>query len=582
VIAVTEEEIQRLLAAVPVSRRLQARAAIAGSADDLASRVNSVRAVPFGGWQASLSVLYLIGFAARHRPPDQVAAMAGTFGDDFGEVVLDAAATRPPAELAAITAELDRRLVGQPAAEAFLARVITRRVPDDLAGFLAALPDRGLAEKACAATLTAAPAPAVAHILLHLRGAQAREAAGQILATTTRVAPSAYLAEFLACLDGLGDADSTQAVIGTASAWQASPPGGPAVPDVDRIAELVKDLLEGGHPGLARAVVRSTLAGYARSGERYRLYALVFVFKQHGLDAEAEEVIKEISADAPDGDVIEMIIKFCQTEQPEHAAVLLRVILEKPKPDETAFAAVQFARLLAHARPVIFATVAAWRYENLTEFEERLAKSASSGWAEEFRDVVGDIAYHRDDGGDIADIIVWLLADADSKHADRRASGLRRARSLVTGTVKRGEPALMAALIGRLRESKRWWMLRDEAAALIAAEYDAADMDGLVAAAEDRCLPSVLRLVPDWLTRGPRGDAEVVRVLRRLHDAHGNPGELKAALVWSANRFRRPDGTDPMRALERADLMAERNAWFEGKRWNKPWPPRRPDPDPPP
>jgi hypothetical protein len=591
---VTEEEIRRLLDldGVPVERRMQARAAMTGSVSDLLDRVRSVGAVSISDWQASLSVLYMVDFAARHRPPEQVAAMSDELrGDHHEDVVLDAAAARPPRELTAIAAELH----GSPAAragsaagstahrtdlaESFLSSVAARRQPTDLATMLVEMRDDAWLMLAAVGRLCSSARPAkVAQVVLHLRGLRAQEPLTEILTAMRAQADSANLAAFLTGLERFRDTESVHAVIGDVVAWNAPPSTAPeAKTGVGRTAELVKSLLERKEPDLAKLVVTSAIKDFARSGQQYRLYALVFVFIQHELDNAAEQIMDEISATARPEDVVEMIIKYCENEEPQHTVTLLRVILENPKPGVTVTAAVEFAKTLDRVRSDIFATVAAWAYENLSEFEQGL-RGNSNDWAEEFRDAVARSAFDRDDGGDIGNIVLWLLSDlVDSKR------GKRRANDVVAKVVARRRPDLMVALISKLRAAKGWWTLRDAAAARISDTYGIADMVGLVAAAEGRCLPAVLRLMPDWLTRRQRTDPDVVQLVRKLRAARCNSHELEDALTWSAQHFIRPDGTDPMRALENAGLMVERNAWSKAKWRTRPWGfgfPRH-DPDPP-
>jgi hypothetical protein len=584
---VTDEEIRSIAATAPARRRLQARAAITGTAEELIGRVHAVRSVPFGNWQASLSVRYLLDFAARHRPPDQVATLADRYRNGFdADVVLDAAATRPPAELAAIMAELDR-LDDTPAdhqakpsglAESLLKLVTARRVPADLAALLDALSGLDeLTRKACETLVLSAPYQRVAPVALYLRGMAADQALAELLAAMTRYAPSGALAAFLGRLLTLKDEDSVRAVIAAAAAWQVrSDADQTAVPDVGRIAQLVQDLLESRNQPLAQQLVDRTLAGYARSGERFRLYALVYVFTQRGLDAEAERVIREISADAAVRDVTGMIIRFCGSEQPEATASLLRAILKKPElsgvtPDAT----VELARHLEKAQPVIFETVAAWRPHNVSEFEGLLS-GTSNTTAQEFRDTVAALASGRADGGDIADLADWLHSDTDTRRGGKRTD------ALVAGTTRRHEPELLTDLIGRLRERKSWWTLRDYFKRHVNQDYDAPAMARLIAAAgERRCLPSALWLAQDWLTDRMRTDAEVVQVVGSLHEAHVASSELQTSLRWAAQAFRpRPDQTDPVRALDAARLAEEANAWYDGKR-RKVRLMKRPDPDPP-
>jgi hypothetical protein len=191
---VIEEEIRRIAATVPATRRLQARAAVTGTAEELIGRVQAVRSVPFGSWQASLSARYLLGFAARHRPPDQVATLADRYrGASDVEVVLDAAATRPPAELAAIMAELDGLL-----AESLLELVTARRIPADLAALLDALSGQDkLTRNACETLVKSAPCERVAPVVLHLRGMAADHALTELLTAMTRHGQSPAIAAFL-------------------------------------------------------------------------------------------------------------------------------------------------------------------------------------------------------------------------------------------------------------------------------------------------------------------------------------------------------------------------------------------------
>jgi hypothetical protein len=103
----------------------------------------------------------------------------------------------------------------------------------------------------------------------------------------------------------------------------------------------------------------------------------------------------------------------------------------------------------------------------------------------------------------------------------------------------------------------------------------------IAAAGERRCLPSALWLAQDWLTSLMRTDAEVVQVVRSLHNAHVASSELQDSLRWAGQAFRpRPDQTDPVRALYAAKLAEEADSWHEGKR-RRVLPIRRPDPDPP-
>lgn len=578
----TEEEIRQLLDALPSERRMQARAAVTGSVGDLLERVRGVSALPLGGWQASLSALYMVDFAARHRPPEQIATMSGELSGDCPEnVVLDAAAARPPRDLTAIAVELDGSSAARAEgadelaahradlARSFLSSVAIRRHPADLAAMLIEMRDHAsLMRIAVRCLCSCARPPKVAQVVVQLRGMReqgAQEPLSEILTAMNEEASSANLAAFLTSLERFRDTESVRAVIGGVVAWNAPPSIAPeANRGVDRIAELVKSLLHEKEPDLAKLVVTSAIEDFARSGQQYRLYALVFVFKEHKLDNAAEQIMDEISGTARDEDVVEMIIKFCQNEEPQHTVILLRVILENPKPVVTATAAVEFARSLDQVRLDIFATAATWAYGNLSKFEQGL-RGNSNEWAEMFCDEVAKSASKRDDGGDIGDIVLWLLGDVDSKR------GKRRADRLVAGVVARCEPDLMVPLICKLRAGKGWWTLRDAAAKRISEKYGIEDMVELVAAAEGRCLPAVLRLIPDWLIgrqltdsdtgfrySAARTDSDIVQLVRKLRDARGNSRELEDALTWSAMHFNRPDRTDPMLKLEGAGLMAER------------------------
>jgi hypothetical protein len=581
-----EDEVRRLLDAVPVQRRMQARAAVTGTVSDLLDHVRGVSAVAAEGWQASLSTLYMIEFAALHRPASEVATMASEMlGDYRAPVVLDAAAARSPCELTAIAAQLYGPAAEHDAgaerpalhradlAASFLSSVTVRRQPADIAAMLIEARDNPrLMHDAVRRLCRSARPPKVAQVVLCLRGTQAAEPLAAILTAMLEQAASPDLALFLTSLHRFRDTESVSTVIRSVVTWNTpSSPASEARGGIDWIAELVKSLLEQEQSHLAKLVVTSAIRDFARSDQQYRLYALVFVFKQHGLGDAAEQIMNEISATARDKRVVEMIIKFCQSEQPQQTVILLQVILENPKPGVTAAAAVEFAKRLDQVRSDIFATAAKWAHENLSEFEQEL-RGTSNDWAEEFRDNVAGIASDREDGSDIGDIVLWLLGDADSKR------GMRRAEDIIARVVNRGRPDIMIALICKLRAGKGWWRLRESAALHVRQVYGVADMVELIGEAEGRCLPAVLRLIPDWLTHHQRSDEEVVQLVSKFRDARGNSQELEAALSWSASHFNRADGTHPVPALEHAGLMAERNAWSRGKRrsWG-----RRPDPDPP-
>jgi hypothetical protein len=560
-LAVIEEEIRQVVAAAPARRRLQARAALTGSADDLIKRIREVRAVPDGGWQANLSAWYMLDFAARHRPTAEVAAIAREFCDE--DIVLETSAERAPAELAEIAAGLS---------DSFLHRLVARLPPADLAELLVVLQDQDeLAGKLRRALILSSPGT-IARTVVHLRGMEAGPLVADLLVEAAGLVASRPIAVLLALLAELGDHESAQVLINAAAAWHER--GQPAVPDVGRITQLVQDLLDTGHELLGRRVVDRTVPSYALSSERYRLYALVFVFKKRGLDVEADQVITEIGAGTSLRGVAVMVLDFCKTQQPEQAAVLIRALLRNPAPDGTAEVAATFARELHQAHEDIFATVAAWSYPGLIiDFEHRLA-SDSDLWAQEFRKVVSSAAHLRVDGTEIADLVNWLYEDVNAKRGNERAN------TVLTGVAERQDAALMVAMICRLREAKTWRALRDTLNRNVCDCYDAEAMAALITKSVGTCLPAALWLAQDWLTRRARTDADIVRVVRGLRDAHGNPDELRSILVWSGRSFlSRLDGTNPLRAIEAAGLTEQANAWYRGQ--TKTLPVRKPDPDPP-
>lgn len=549
---------------VPARRRLQARAAVTGSVDDFARRVRATGAVPFGGWQASLSVIYMLDYVARSRQPAEVAAIARAFRGGPGEqVVLDTVSMREPADLAAVMAA-DGTLAGP-----LLRRVITRRLPAELAGMLDAMPEHnGLRRQAVTAVLEHAPIGTVAHVILHLRGMSAAGPLNELQNSMVHQIPSAALAEFLAIAARYTDAVSVQEVIDAVAAWQVSSPEG-TIPDVGRIARLVRDLLENGHMGLAQQVTDRTLEGYATSGQRYRLYALVFVFKKRGLDDEAARVMKKVPAGASAKEANDLIVRFCQTEEPDQAAALLHTILENPEPEVT-MAAVEFTRRLEQHKQVIFSAAAAWTSGKIAEFEKSLA-GYSGDWAEEFRDLVASGAPEHPSGADSACLLSWLHRDAKRDK--------ERARIFIEKTVQRKKPEILVAMILGLWEDKSWWSLhRSEFARRVSGGWDAASMAALVrTSAEDGCLPSALWLAQDWLAHQNRTNADVIQVVRSMRDAAGNPGDLRALLRWAGHSFLAEPGQRPALALAAAGLADEANAWHDGERRMRV---TRPDPDP--
>src|ERR1700744_260509 len=91
--AMTEDEIRGLLGTLPPARRLQARAAVTGSAGDLIDllrRIGDVagaepgsHSVAYRRWQASLSTLYIVGVAAGRRPHEEVAEIIKELGTAY-------------------------------------------------------------------------------------------------------------------------------------------------------------------------------------------------------------------------------------------------------------------------------------------------------------------------------------------------------------------------------------------------------------------------------------------------------------------------------------------------------------------
>jgi hypothetical protein len=320
---------------------------------------------------------------------------------------------------------------------------------------------------------------------------------------------------------------------------------------------------------------------FARSSQQYLLYALVYVFKEHGLDDEAEQIVAEISASAPDQDPIEMVIKFCAGERSAETVAFMQVILARPKEGVTARAAAKLARSseLEELRPVIFAAVARWEYGNLVEFERVLRGGGSGAWADEFCEVVAGEAADRDDKADIGDIVLWLLRDADAKR------GRRLAGRLVAGTVRLRRPDLAVELICKLRDHQvssgaqqpGWLSLRDEAAEQIALGYDAEDMVRLVGYGEEVCLPAVLRLAPEWLTSADRSHPDIVRLVAALRQARGNRGELLEMLQYCGQVTNLSEAA-PVTALRDEGLADEADAWNRGMRPMSMWR-RRPDPE---
>jgi len=596
--AMTEDEIRGLLGDLPPARRLQARAAVTGSVGDLTGmlrRISDVAAAEPGSpsiadqrWQATLSTLYMVGVAAGCRPQEEVAEIIKELGTAYCTgVALDAAAARLPSDLAAIAGVL-------PDNAEFLGKVAARRQPEDLAEMLCVMRENApLMRSAVSQLCTAAPPHKVATVVLHLRGTQALEPLSEVLAGMLRQPPGTALAAFVASLDRFGDDESVHAVVDTMlasveiQAEALADPSADVSNVVERIAELVKSLLHEGEEAkgrledLAKLVVSSAIRKFTPSGQQYRLYALVFVFTELELDDVAMRIMDEITATVPDNDITQTIITYC-LDQPQHAGPLMQLILQTPRPGVTADAATEFAVSVQQARDVVYATVAAQQpFPYLEKFEEGL-RATSSLMAEEFRDIVKVRSPARRAGEDIGVIIDWFLQDTET------ARGRRRADYVIAEVVQRLEPALLVAMIYELRDNKQWWRrlqrpgvpwgksLRDYTAQRVGEQYQIEHMLAMITAAKRRCLPAVLRLVPDWLTpRRPAG-SEVVRLVTALKDARSDDAEIVAAIEWSASQSRWLD--DPSPALEAAGLADAAAAWRRGKRHH---PRRRPDPDPP-
>jgi hypothetical protein len=587
----TEEEIGRLLDTVPLERRVQARGALSGSPAALAARIRDMtggapQASASADWQAHLSALYMTGFAARHRPPGEVVELyRGLRGYHGRAVVLDSAAARPPADLAEIAETIEPRT-----AAGFLRRVVSQRQPEDIAAMLSRMPGRlSLRRESARYLCLDEPPQKAAHVALYLRGGgeAAAEPLSRILAIMSGEAREENLAGFLILLDTFGMGDSVRALVAGVVA-----PAEPGPPEesrdvVNRVATLVRFLLRRREDALARRVVDETIAGFTGSGGQYRLYALVFIFREHGMHEEAQKVAANISGSA-DGDNVTMVLQFCE-EDTEKAAALLEIILGVPQHPllETA---VSFAKKipLEENRETIFRTIASWPREYHPKFYDGLRRT-SFEYAEKFRDAVTDHAGGRKDGADIGHTLMWLLEDEDDKRRWHRATAVLA--DVVSARLADGGADLnrLADLICTLRDSDGWWIrgprreLRDEAATLVSEHYEIADLTGLIKAAENRCLPAIVRLVPDWLMHGPRGNTEIVNLFLALREAGASGKERYDAAYWAARSFYRPDiGMSPQAALDRAGLIEEHNGWYEAHHMGirVPKRPRRPDPDP--
>jgi hypothetical protein len=543
--------------------------ALAGNVKELISKALARRITPSRDWQANLGIWATFSVAARERTPADVAELARRLGEEIDrDVVLDAAAGREAAELAQLTIEFIRADHGSTGnlARAFVQRIFAKGGPVVSAAFLSALAEHDehdvLYRWACEELLNMANLSMTVRTVLHLHGASPT-AVHRLLAAAAQPGRSKGLASLLVQVSRLGDAEAVRSLTGTAAAWQL--PEEPSVPDVNSLANLVQELLKDGADQLAYQLIEQTLEGYRDSRERYRFLALVFVFQQRGLDAEAKHVLRDIVG-VEMGPATKMIIDFCRTEQPEQAAYLVRAILTDPDPDGVINAAVTFAQELEPAYRDIFATAATWPHASLVEFAQRLNR-VSGSWASEFREVVIAAAPGRDNGAEIADRINWLLADKTRRRSKKLAS------DIVARVVTEREPVLMVELIDRLHDDGTWRDLRDLITVEVCDGYDANKMASFIAAPDSRVATS-LWLAMHWLQHRIRRPDEVVRVVASLRDAKPRPNDLNAALSWSASTFKHLPmrENDPVQALLARGLEAEARAWSQPSR-------RKPDPE---
>lgn len=568
----TEEEIEHIVALAPPSLSLQARAALTGTVTELVELVRGVGSLSPAGWRAYGNMWYMLGLAGRHRPPAEVASLIAACTDEISlDVVVEHATARQPAELAAIVTRLcatdddgDHRYL----ADTFLRQVVSRRPAHDLAALLVALPDRdGARPRACLEIVRCVPAPAIARTLVHLRTANAEQAASRLLSALAEHAPSDALADVLASTSRFGDDDSVGSLIGAAAAWQLAAADG-ALPDVNRIATLTGDLLESECNALARQVVDRTLAGYRTWGERYRFLALVFVFERRELGAEAAHVLSEVFADAQPRDMIDMLVSFCETEQPEPSAYLVRSILTQPAPDDDmTISALQLTRRRPDMKDEIFAAVARWPAKRLFAFEQRLA-DLSDSWSQDFRSTVCSVAHQRSDGAAIADIIDWLHDDPADKRGDR-------SKAVITAVIGRGDAELTLQMIRRLRGRQRWRVHRENVTRQVSADFDVGTMTAVIGAGTDS-MRAVMWLAMHWLVHKQRSAEQTVQVLASLQDARPNADDLGQLVSWVAHQFwYLPDrANNPGPLLERDDRRHElARAWYRPQR-------KKPDVDP--
>ena len=519
-------------------------------------------------WQANLGIWATFSVAAKERTPADVAELARHLGEEIDrDVVLDAASGREAAELAQLTIEFIRadQAHGQTRnlARAFVQRIFAKRGPVVSAAFLSALAGHDVLYRwACEELLNLADLSMTARTVLHLHS-MSLTAVHRLLDAAAQPARSKGLARLLVQVSQLGDAEAARSVMGAAAAWHL--PEEPSVPDVGSLANVVQELLKDGAHQLAYQLIERTLEGYRDSHERYRFLALVFVFQQRGLDAEARHVLRDIVG-VEMGSATKMIIDFCRTEQPEQTAYLVRAILTDPDPDGVINAAVTFVQELDPVTRDIFAAAATWPKASLVEFAQRVQR-VSGFWAGEFREVVIAAAPARDNGAEIAGVINWLLAD------EMRKRNRKPVHDIVARVVTEREPSLLVELIDRLHGSPTWRDLRDMITVAVCDGYDANKMASFIAAPDSRVATS-LWLAMHWLQHRIRKPDEVVRVVASLHDAKPRPSDLNAALSWSASAFKHlPEReNDPMQALLARGLEAEARAWSRPSR-------RKPDPE---
>lgn len=573
-----ERALRQLLRTVPPERQLQARAAMSGAVEDLAARIRSTvdhpdSGQPGEGWQARLSAQYMLEFAALHRPPDEVAAMDAAFGTRFGpDSVLGTAAERSPGELAAIASEL-------PEPGEFIRKVTLRRRARDIAAMLTEMGRASsLLRKTGGYLCSCAPPATAALVALHLRGMEATAPLFALLENFPRERTGEEVGEFILWLAQFSDEESRRTCIASTVTWRENEDV------VGRVAAVVTYLLQQEERDLANEIVTAAIDHFDHPEHSYRLYALLFVFREFQLDDEVVRIADKISETAR-GDNTGMIIRFC-SENRENAGELLRIVLREPKPA----AAVRITKESGLDHSAIFETIAAWPCQDLREVEHGLSARAIE-IADEFRNVVTENAAARPDGTDIGDIVLWFLSDVSSRENRKRIS------RIIETSVARDDPDLLVAMILRLRTRPEWWSgrksrvlhderpLRDEVAHLVES-YDITQMLALIRAAEDRCLPSVHRMSIGWLSCRVRSDDEIVSLIRALKTAGCGKEELRKTVEWSAVNFHpRPDGGSPARALESAGLAEERKIWsrVEHRVLQHRMLPKfkRPDPEPP-